>query len=423
MMFRKSILLSVLFLFGIASVPVSAADTKTLRFSWWGPESRHVVTLKAVKIYESRNPGIKIVGEYMDFGGYLERLVMQFSGGNQPDIMQVNWAWVETIFSKNGGNFYDMYKAKQFLRLEEFEGREKDGVVNGHLNALPVSYTIRTLLWQKRTFDKAGLRIPKTWDDIFTSGKVFSTKLGADYYPLVGASLDVQLLVFSWAHQKFGKPMIDYNTKTVAYTKAQMKEVLLFYKKLKEGHVISPTPVHVEQTFLGRDPDWVSGKWAGGYKWETEAAIYLNPLKNAVVEVGEFPQIPGTKENTSFSHPAFMYAVSTRCKYPEEAVNFLNFLLTDPEAVKVQGGSRGISAVRSAMNQQVRDNSLSPIQIKVMNLMKKNPPAKHSPWFEHIHVSEYIYRTFSSYIEGQINEDEAARRLVDEVNQILRTIR
>lgn len=423
MRFEKITGIITLLLSIAASVQASAADTKTLRFSWWGPESRHVVTIKAIKIYESRNPGIKISGEYMDFGGYLERLVMQFSGQNEPDIMQVNWAWIETIFSKSGGNFYDIYKAKPFLRLDEFEGREQDGVINGHLNALPISYTMRTLLWQKRTFDKAGLRIPKTWDDIFNSGKVFSSKLGADYYPIIGSPLDIQLLIHSWAYQKFGKPMIDHKTKTVAYTKAQMKEVVLFYKRLLDDHVISPPPDHVEQTFLGRDADWVSGKWAGGYKWETEAAIYVNPLKNAVVEVGEFPRLPGVKENTSYAHPAFMYAVSNRCKYPEEAVKFLNFMLTDPEAVTVQGGTRGISAVRSALNQQIREKSLSPIQIKVMNVMKKNPPAKHSPWFEHIHVSDYIFRTFQNYREGQINEDEAARRLVEEVNRILRTIR
>jgi oligogalacturonide transport system substrate-binding protein len=420
---RFNILSSVMISIFAISSAVSASETKTLRFSWWGPESRHVVTVKAIKEYERRNPDVKIVGEYMDFGGYLERLVMQFSGGNEPDIMQVNWAWIETIFSKSGGNFYDLYKSKKYLRLDEFEGKEKDGEINGHLNALPVSYTIRTLLWQKRTFDKAGLRIPKTWDDIIAAGQVFQKKLGKEYYPLSGATLDVQLLLFCWAKQRFGKQMIDDNTRKVAYSKPQMKELVLFYRKLKDGHVISPPPEHTDQTFIGRDDSWVSGKWAGGYKWETEASIYINPLKGAAVEVGDFPKLPGVKQNTAYYHPAFMYAVSTHCRYPDDAAKFLNFMLTDPFAVKVQGGTRGISAVRSARNQQIKDGSLSSVQIQVMNRMKADPPAKHSPWFEHIHVSEYIFRTLSSYDEGQINEDEAARRLVDEQNRILRTIR
>lgn len=49
----------------------------TLRFSWWGGDSRHEATLKAIETYENAHPGIKIEPEYSSFSGYYEKLVTQ----------------------------------------------------------------------------------------------------------------------------------------------------------------------------------------------------------------------------------------------------------------------------------------------------------------------------------------------------------
>jgi hypothetical protein len=36
-----------------------------LRFLWWGSESRHKATLDAIKLFEEKNPGIKIKAKQM----------------------------------------------------------------------------------------------------------------------------------------------------------------------------------------------------------------------------------------------------------------------------------------------------------------------------------------------------------------------
>lgn len=60
----------------------------TLRFAWWGGDSRHTATLEAIAAYEKQNPNVKIEAEYQGYDGYNDKILTQLAGGTQPDIMQ-----------------------------------------------------------------------------------------------------------------------------------------------------------------------------------------------------------------------------------------------------------------------------------------------------------------------------------------------
>jgi oligogalacturonide transport system substrate-binding protein len=151
---------------------------RVLRFAWWGGAARHAATLKTIALFEQRNPGLKVKAEYMGFNGYLERLTTQVAGGSEPDVMQINWAWL-AMFSKRGTGVTDLDAYKGLLALDQFSaGDLAMGRVAGKLNALPSSYTARVLLWNQTTFGRAGLALPTTWDELFAAGPVFRSRLG-----------------------------------------------------------------------------------------------------------------------------------------------------------------------------------------------------------------------------------------------------
>ncbi|MDP3612828.1 MAG: ABC transporter substrate-binding protein, partial [Rubrivivax sp.] len=151
----------------LAAPWVLAAKPTVLRFAWWGGAARHAATLKAIALFEQKNPGLKVKAEYMGFNGYLERLTTQVAGGSEPDVMQINWAWM-AMFSKRGNGFTDLDPYRSLLSLDQFSTEDlSTGRVAGKLNALPVSYTARVLLWNQTTFQRAGLPLPRTWDELF----------------------------------------------------------------------------------------------------------------------------------------------------------------------------------------------------------------------------------------------------------------
>ncbi|MFN7726743.1 MAG: ABC transporter substrate-binding protein, partial [Rubrivivax sp.] len=129
----------------LAAPTLRANDAPVLRFAWWGGAARHEATLKALRLFESRTPGLRVKAEYMGFNGYLERLTTQIAGGAEPDVMQINWAWL-AMFSKRGSGFTDLNPHAQALGLDQIAPEEVAmGRVQGKLNALPVSYTARVL--------------------------------------------------------------------------------------------------------------------------------------------------------------------------------------------------------------------------------------------------------------------------------------
>jgi oligogalacturonide transport system substrate-binding protein len=101
--------LLVLSLVCASSAALAQASDIQLRFSWWGGDERHEATLSTMKAYEASHPGVTMVGEYSGFDGYLEKLVTQLAGGTAPDIIQIDYAYLETLWSvkDNFVNFND----------------------------------------------------------------------------------------------------------------------------------------------------------------------------------------------------------------------------------------------------------------------------------------------------------------------------
>ena len=67
-----------------------ADDAKiSMRVSWWGSDDRHQRTLKMLKLFEARHPGLSMTAEYGGLIGYQDKLSTEFAGGNAPDVMQI----------------------------------------------------------------------------------------------------------------------------------------------------------------------------------------------------------------------------------------------------------------------------------------------------------------------------------------------
>lgn len=66
--------------------------TVTISFSWWGGDSRHEATEKAIAAFEKKYPNIKVNAEYGAWNGWEQKQSLNLSGGNGADVMQINWA-------------------------------------------------------------------------------------------------------------------------------------------------------------------------------------------------------------------------------------------------------------------------------------------------------------------------------------------
>lgn len=408
--------------------PFASAGETSLRISWWGGSERHEATLKAIAAFEAKNPGVKIKAEYMGFNGYQERLTTQLAGGSEPDIMQINWAWLAS-YSRGGDGFYDLNNSKSMLALKEFSEEElRMGTVAGKLNGLPTSYSARLFLWNKAAFDRAGMKLPTTWDDLFAAGRTFQAKNGDKAYVLDGELYDMILLSQTYVHQKHGTPYIDPNVPKVAMSPEALLEWVQTYRKLIDSKVATPLPY---RTSLGgadkpteQQQDWVNGKWAGNYTWDSVIRLRGSTLdKDQKLEIGEFPMLPGAKNSGLFGRPAMLFVVSKRSKHPDVAAKFLNFVLTDPEAARILGLTRGVPAADSQYNALVADKRIELIEqkafLQIKGLKDAGKITLPSPQFESPRIQKFIREVFEQLAYGKVSEQAAAKRLLEEGNTML----
>ncbi len=409
-----------------------APSTTVLRFAWWGGASRHESTLKAIALFEQQNPGLKVKAEYMGFHGYLERLTTQIAGGSEPDVMQINWAWL-AMFSKRGNGFVDLDKYRSVLSLDQFSEQDVNaGRVAGKLNALPSAYTARVLLWNKASFDRAGIAVPKTWDELFAAGPIFKTRLGNHAYPLDGELYDMMLLSQAYVQQKYGTPYVDPLEPRVAMSAAAALEWVQTYRRLVADHVATPLPLRASlggaDKATEQQQDWVVGNWAGNFAWDSAIplrAATLNKQQNLVL--GEFPTLPGAIVSGMFGRPSVMLAVGRNSKQPELAARFVNFLLTDPQAARILGKTRGVPAARSQLDVLLQANKVPAMELAAHDQIKKQRDAGRvpvpAPLFEHARLHKFMREVFETVAYGKTTDQEAARRLVEEGNALLKRIK
>ncbi|WP_457419715.1 ABC transporter substrate-binding protein [Roseateles sp. P5_E7] len=414
----------------LAAPFVHAQSQPVLRFAWWGGAGRHQATLAALKVFEQRY-GVRVKAEYMGFAGYLERLTTQIAGRSEPDLMQINWAWM-AMFSKRGNGFTDLNGLTQHLALDQFtEDDLAYGRVQGKLNALPTSFTARVLLWNQTAFGRAGIKLPETWDEFFATGPTFRARLGDGAYPMDGELYDMILLSQSYIQQKHGMPFVDPARPRVAMSPAATLEWVQFYKRLIAQHVATPLPLRASlggaEKPTEQQPDWVAGHWAGTYTWDSIIGLRSSTLApGEKLALGPFPMLAGAKDSGLFGRPTVMYAVGRNSKQAELAAKLMNFLLTDAEAARILGRTRGLPSARSALAVLQRAGGLPPLELAAHAQIQAQRDAgrliRPAPLFEHARFHKFMREVFETVAYNKSTDAEAAHRLVDEGNALLQRI-
>lgn len=398
---------------------VASAGEVTLRVAWWGGDPRHEATLKAIKLFEKDNPGIKVKAEYMGFNGYVERLTTQIGAGSEPDVMQINWAWVD-MFSRKGDGLYDLSKVKDYLNLKEFsEDMIDSGKSNGVLNALPVSMTTRFYIWNKTMWDKAGAAIPKTWSDLIAAGARFKA-LGDDYYATDMEPIEGLYVIDAWLYEKYGNQIIHPTEPKIGVTREQLVDGLNFFKSLFDSHAAVSAPIRTSRTgqydrTTEQVAEWVEGLWCGTFIWNSMFDLRTKGPREKGFEMVLGPMLTADGKNAKpdrIGRPSMMFAIGKNCKEPVAAAKFLAFILTDPEAAKVLGLNRGIPVAKSAYDTLLKEKVISPMDLEGQEQLDGAKMIYTNPNFEHERIRSMLIEVFESVSYGKTTPEEAADRII-----------
>ena len=399
----------------------TTANAAELRMSWWGGDSRHAATQEALKACGEKH-GHTINPEYTGWDGHFEKLTTQIAGKTEADIMQVNWPWLP-IYSKNGDGFADLNAFSDTIDLSNWDASQlEDGTRNGKLNGLSVSTTARLFVFNTTTWEKAGLELPKTWDDLVAAGPVFAEMLGEDYYPFEATALDAALIVTLYGTQMTGKPLIDPATNEVMWTEEELTKAIEFYGTLVENHVVPKWQdvAAAGNVPLHENPNWTAGKIGGTYQWDSTFFKISDPLEDGQeIVYTDLLTMDGQKTAGVYRKSSMVFSISANSDNQQAAAEIVNCLLNEPEGVEALGSTRGVPASKAAIKQLSDVGAIAPMQVEAQDrVMAAEGPAIH-PMMEFPDVRSAMEDNLELYAYGEIDAATAADEMIYAIKEAL----
>lgn len=391
--------------------------TAEIRFTWWGGDSRHEATQKIVEAFEEQNPNVTVNMEFSSISGYVEKNSLAILNGTSADVIQIGSEYVSD-YSGGGKNFYDLYQLQDVLDLSQFPQEAlKQNEVNGKLMAVPISLTGRVFIFNKTTFDKIGVEIPKDLEELYAAGQAFAA-YGDTYYPLVLTEYDRQLFMIYYLQSKYNRPWISDDQ--LNYSEEEIAEAFGVIKKLEESHAI-PTLATLAGDMadtLDKNAHWIDGSYAGAYTWDSAVPAHSQVIKEYTGQelvIGDY--IKCGDYDGAFSKISMSFAITASTEHPKEAAQLINFILNDPEAIEMEGTERGIPC--SAIGKKVLDEKgLGDPLVKEAN--EKMSAAAAFPMDPSVEDSSLnanpdgiYFKVHGKLSSGLITPEEAAKELME----------
>ena len=408
-----------------------SSDPVTLTMSWWGGESRHNAYQDAIKAFSTEHSSITVNPTFAAWSGWEDTMSTKFAGGVAEDVCQINWNWLYN-YSKNGQTFVDLNSTTDYLDLSQWDEAQLAAcnVANAQ-QCVPVSMTGRIFYWNMTTFNKAGItEVPKSLDDLMAAGKAFQEKLGDDYYPLHLGAYDRMILMVFYLESKYGKDWADPVTSTLNYTEDEIAEGIDFIKSLVDGHVMMNLKTYYSansDTATHQSNEWITGKIAGIFEWDSAASKYSSALDDANKDgftVGE--EIKFGDNNGGFSKVSMGLAITKTSKCVAEAATLINFLLNEEKGASIMGSECGIPASKAGLAAAQAAGAVKDLVAEANAKVMAFTTNKLDPLFENNDLKASgtgIYQeVFDNIDYGDQTPEEAVETLLDGMESVGYTI-
>src|SRR5699024_236824 len=106
-----------------------------LRIYWWGGDLRNGLTREALELFSDAHDDIEVAPEYSEWTGYWDKLATQFAGGDAPDVLQMDEAYIDSYGTQS--SLLDLETVSDVLDLSAMDdavletGRLADGTLVG----------------------------------------------------------------------------------------------------------------------------------------------------------------------------------------------------------------------------------------------------------------------------------------------------
>ncbi len=323
-----AVALAVAMLLGMVSIASAEGPVVLKVASIWSAETEanRAPMLKTLAEFEEAHPEIKLEVEWYEANAWKDQGETLALSDSLPDVFYWN----------AGGVLWNLVGSGDILALDEYltddiKGRLIGGALanmtfDGKVYQLPYTNACSCLYCNTELFDKYGVKIPETWDELLEAVKAFKaagvTPMalgGGDKWP---TNMYTDIIALRFVGDEACRACY-YKTEGATFMTDAWKEAMTAFKTLiDEGafpdDAISLTRDESEVPFFaGEIPMYVHGQWFSGS---------LSEEMQQKVKAVKFPAAGKGFDNQWMGGPAEGFSVAAYTEHPAEAFIACQFL-------------------------------------------------------------------------------------------------
>lgn len=409
--------------------PTENKDVK-LTMTWWGSQLRHDMTLKAIELFEEKNPGITIESEYSSYDTYFDKVSTQIAGGNAPDIIQVDLAWMDAFTSTNVLLDLTPYVADKTLKTDKVDAAGIDVSTYGNkLYAIPTGFMSLGVIYNSSVFKEVGVPEPTpewTWEDFASKAEQIAKAKGKGYYGALDGSLmnPIAFTLEIFVRQQ-GRPL--FKDGQVGASKEDLIAWFKMWDDMRKTGASTSAEFTANATWSIETRPITTGFAAMDFDVQNKLESYQKNMKNKndVIKIAPFPHSKNEAKNGTNIRTGITMGAYAKSKYPTESVKFLDFFMNDADAAKILGVDRGVPANRDNRELVKPDLSeLNKVGVEFVEYIAKTSSPIDPPYpMGYAEVEKKLKTVSEGVAYGALSFEKAADQFIADANKILKEAR
>nr|WP_218849820.1 sugar ABC transporter substrate-binding protein [Nesterenkonia sandarakina] len=319
----------------------------TLRFAFWGSDTRVRNTEEIIAAFNEDHPEINVEVAYSDWDNFWDQLNTQIAGGDPPDIFQMDAPYLREYGER--GALMDLSEVDLSAIPDEIV---ESGTIDGEYYGLASGVNAVAIVANPAVFEEAGVRMPDdstwTWDDYAEIAQEISGSLDG-VYGAAGPAEPQLVQAFMRQHDLF----VTNEDGELGFEEADLGEYFGWLKELADSGVFPEAQVMVEEESTTQDQSLeATGQAAMALTW-TNLLGALTDAGGEELTLLRLPSQTGSVDEAAQWYNTGMVSASGQTEHPEEVVTFLDFFVNDERSAVINMTDRGLSA-----NTEIRDGLL-----------------------------------------------------------------
>jgi multiple sugar transport system substrate-binding protein len=397
---RRLLVLWLVVLLGLACSQEESADIVFWQFQ------RPDIMQDLIAEFEAENPDIDVRLETLTWQSGYEKIVMAFSSGTVPDLLEVGSTWLPKFYEERAvedvtGVTADLAGGLMMWELATFDGKRL---------GVPWLIGSRVIFYNRTLFAGAGLSgdsPPVTWSEMLdAAGAIHDPDSGIYGFGMNAGEryiLYKKFMPFAWGN---GGTILSDDLSLCRLNSAENLEALEFYMALKDFSILERQDMIDEMFKQGKIGMMISGGW--NLKRIPEDAPDID------FGVGLVPRPDEGGFHASFAGAEIL--VLPRGSRTEPAMRLARFLIASDQALRISGELKGVQpASKQALDHPYYDEH--PMERLLLEQCETSLSPPPSPFW--VDIEEVINTRLEECLYGNISPEEALSLMEADVNAII----